>query len=424
MDDREKRIVEIVDGLADDILDFTCRLVAEPSTLENEVSALEVMEDELRKLDFEPLRVYVDPVALSEHPGYCPVPWSYDGRFNVVATREPIESGDSMGRSAIFNGHLDVVSPEPLELWSRDPFDPVVEDGWLYGRGGGDMKAGVAAMTYAAHAVEKAGFGLCAPLTLQGVIEEECGGNGALACLEAGYDADAVLIPEPFGPTIMTGQLGVLWFKFRIVGVPRHVLEATAGVNAIEKCIPIITALRGLEAEMNGETHPAYEGMPHPINLNVGIFSGGDWPSTVPAAAEVHCRLSFYPDASYEDTCARIVGCIDAAVAADDWLTRNPPAVEFYGCRSEGHVSNLDHPAFHALADCHRAMTGSEPETLNSTATTDTRWFENYGKAWSTCYGPVAEGFHAADERVLISSVLDTARVYALFLARWCGLTE
>ena len=104
------------------------------------------------------------------------------------------------GRSALFNGHLDVVSPEPRDLWDSDPFTPTLRDGWLYGRGAGDMKSGVAAMTYALHAVERAGFGLRAPVTLEAVIEEECCGNGALACLAAGYDAEAVLIPEPFGP--------------------------------------------------------------------------------------------------------------------------------------------------------------------------------------------------------------------------------
>jgi len=72
----------------------------------------------------------------------------------VAARREPSAEG---GRSVIFNGHLDVVSPEPVKLWDRDPYDPVERDGWLYGRGAGDMKSGVAAMTYAVHA-EGAGY--------------------------------------------------------------------------------------------------------------------------------------------------------------------------------------------------------------------------------------------------------------------------
>jgi acetylornithine deacetylase len=417
----EKQIIDGIDHFADDILDFTCRLVAEPSTLEKEASVLEVMEAELNKLSFDPARIFIDPVKLSQHPGFAPVPWSYEGRYNVVARRAASAEG---GQSVIFNGHLDVVSPEPVSLWDGDPFDPVERDGWLYGRGAGDMKSGVAAMTYAVHAVEKTGFGFKAPVTIEAVIEEECGGNGALACVAAGHDAEAVLIPEPFGLAILTAQLGVLWFKVSLTGIPRHVHEAQAGVNAIEKCIPLITALRELETEMNHEVHPIYEDIQHPINLNIGIIKGGDWPSTVPAAAEFHCRLSFFPGITYDQTRRRVIDTIARATRQDPWLAENPPEVEFYGFRSEGHVEDRNQPAFNTLNDCHREMFGQDAEDLISTATTDVRAYHHYASAQATCYGPVAENIHAANERVKIESVIHTAKVYALFLARWCDLVE
>ena len=421
MNNIEKQIVDSIDHLADDILDFTSRLVVEPSILGNEASVLEVMEAELKKLSFDPTRILIDPAELSQHPGFAPVPWSYEGRYNVAARREPSAEG---GRSVIFNGHLDVVSPEPVKLWDRDPYDPVERDGWLYGRGAGDMKSGVAAMTYAVHAVEKAGFGFKAPVTIEAVIEEECGGNGALACVAAGHDAEAVLIPEPMGLAILTAQLGVLWFKVSLTGVPRHVHEAQAGVNAIEKCIPLIAALRELEAEMNLEVHPIYEGIQHPINLNIGVIKGGDWPSTVPAEAEFHCRLSFFPGATYDQTRQRILDTITRATRQDPWLAENQPQVEFYGFRSEGHVEERNQPAFNTLNDCHREMFGRDAEDTISTATTDVRAYHHYASAQATCYGPQAENIHAANERVKIESVIHTAKVYALFLARWCGLVE
>lgn len=421
MNNKEKQIVDCIDFLADDIIDFACRLVAEPSTLENEASVLRVMEAELTRLSFNPVRVPVDPVKLSRHPGFAPVPWSYEGRYNVIAQKEPAADG---GDSLIFNGHLDVVSPEPLGLWHTDPFEPVMRDGWLYGRGAGDMKSGVAAMTYAVHAVEKAGFGLRAPVTIEAVIEEECSGNGALACVDAGYEADAVLIPEPMGLAMLTAQLGVLWFKVSLTGVPRHVHEAQAGVNAIEKCIPLIAALRNLEAEMNQDVHPRYKDIGHPINLNIGIIKGGDWPSTVPAAAEFHSRLSFFPGVTYDQIRQRIIDTVDRASLQDPWLVENQPQVEFYGFRSEGHVEERSRPAFNALNDCHRDIFGRDAEDRISTATTDVRAYHHFTRAQATCYGPVAENIHAANERVKITSVIDTARIYALFLARWCGLAE
>ena len=329
------------------------------------------------------------------------------------------------GRSALFNGHLDVVSPEPKELWDSDPFDPRVRDGWLYGRGGGDMKGGVAAMTYAAHAVAKAGFALQAPVTLEAVIEEECCGNGALACLAAGHDAEAVLIPEPFGPTLYTAQLGVLWFKVALYGASSHVQETAAGTNAIEKSYPLIAALRRLEEELNAEERPAaYRDVPHPINLNIGSFRGGDWPSTVPAAAEFHGRLSFFPGTSYAAIRRRIEQAVAAAAGEDPWLARHPPQVGFYGFRSEGHIVERTQPVLATLNGCHRALTGADAKSYVSTCTTDLRAFHFFGRAKGTCYGPVAENIHGANERVEIGSILQVARSYALFLARWCRLSD
>ncbi len=369
-----------------------------------------------------PVRVPIDPEKLAAHPGFAPVPWSYEGRYNLVAKRPADAPG---GRSALFNGHLDVVSPEPLELWDSDPFVPFTRDGWLYGRGAGDMKAGVAAMTYALHAVERAGFGLRAPVTLEAVIEEECCGNGALACLEAGYDAEAVLIPEPFGPTLYIAQVGVLWFKVSLRGVPTHVQEATAGTNAIEKVWPLIAVLRRLETAMNAEDRPEpWRGIEHPLNLNIGIIRGGDWPSTVPATAEFHARLSFFPGTPYSEVCRRIEGAISEAAKQDPWLAENPPRVEFYAFRSEGHTVDRENPVPATLNACHRDLTGRDAESYVSTCTTDLRAFHFFGRGEGTCYGPVAENIHAANERVDIASIHQVARTYALFLARWCGLAE
>jgi acetylornithine deacetylase len=328
MEESERKLVSVVESLAPEIVDFTKRMVARPSTLGQEAPVLEVVENELSLLGLDPFRVEISRQDLADHPGFAPVPWDYEGRYNLIATR-PADAGG--GKSTLFNGHLDVVSPEPLNRWKRDPFDPIEEDGWLYGRGAGDMKAGVAAMIYALHAVNKAGMGLRAPVTIEAVIEEECSGNGALACRNAGIDAEAVLIPEPFGPTILTSQVGVAWFKVSLSGVPVHVLETQSGVNAIEKCYPLFLALRRLEEELNRTAHPAFIGLKHPVNLNIGVIQGGDWPSTVPAAAEFCCRIGFFPGVSFENIRRQVTECIERAAAEDEWLALNPPKIDFYG---------------------------------------------------------------------------------------------
>lgn len=422
MNPQEKKIIDTVDRLRDSIVDFAMRLVVEPSTLGNEAGVVAVMADELRRLGFATALIALKNDALTTHPGFAPVPWALEDRNNIVGSLSP---GGTGGHSALFNGHLDVVNVGNADSWTHDPFAPVVIDNWLYGRGAGDMKSGVAAMTYAAHAIQLAGFSLCAPLIVEAVIEEECSGNGAVACLAAGYDAEAVLIPEPFGPTILTDQVGVLWFKVGLCGRPAHVLQAPSGINAIEKCFPLIRALRQLETQLNATGVPdAYADIEHPINLNIGIVKGGDWPSTVPAEAEFHARLSFFPGTRFTEICRRIEDTIRQAAANDDWLGLNPPSVAFYGFRSEGHSVARDLPAFTVLDDCHRALTGKAAASYVSKCTTDLRAFHWFGSGQSTCYGPVAENIHGTDERVNIDSILHVARAYALFLARWCRLAE
>ncbi len=420
LDRREKQIIEAVDGFSDEIVDFTCRLVSQSSTLGNEAGAMAVFRDRVRDLGFLPVDVPMDPPHLASHPGFAPVPWPFAEKVNVVAVCPACGQG---GRSLLLNGHLDVVSPEPLDFWDSDPFSPKIVDGWLHGRGAGDMKSGVAAMVYAIYAIEQAGFGLAAPVTLEAVVEEECSGNGALACLAAGYDADAVLIPEPFGPTVLTDQVGVLWFKVIVRGSPRHVLEAQAGTNAIEKSHHIMAALRRLEAELNREAVPeAYRNMAHPLNLNIGIIKGGDWPSTVVALAEFHCRMSYFPGTGYDAICRRIRQTIAQAAKEDDWLAENLPEVAFYGFRSEGHSIKRSLPAIELLSGCHRALSGQPAASYISTCTTDLRAFHFFGRGQATCFGPVAEHIHGANERVDIQSVMHVARTYALFAARWCGI--
>ena len=68
---------------------------------------------------------------------------------------------------------------------------------WLYGRGIADMKAGIAANIYAVDALKRLGYRPAATVYQQSVVEEECTGNGALAALLRGYNADAAIIPKP-----------------------------------------------------------------------------------------------------------------------------------------------------------------------------------------------------------------------------------
>ena len=128
LNNKETHILETVDKLDEEMVDFTCRLVAEPSLVGHEMTVLTVMEDQLEHLGFSAERIPMDQDSLSEHPGFASVPWDAENRYNLVAVEKPAGSG---GRSALFNGHLDVVSPEPTGFWEQNPFHPEIRYSFL-----------------------------------------------------------------------------------------------------------------------------------------------------------------------------------------------------------------------------------------------------------------------------------------------------
>ena len=300
-DPDDASILSAVAAERDAIVELLADLVEAPTLLGDEELGQVVMERGLREAGLEPEDVPMDAEALRAHPACAPFSWDVAGKRNVVA-----RWGGGDGRSLLLNGHIDVVSPEPVRFWRTSPFRATVEDDWMYGRGAGDMKAGLAAMVGAVRGLRWLGLAPAGPVTLQSVVEEECGGNGALACLLAGHTADAAVVVEPFGAAITTSQVGVVWFDVRVAGVPAHAADAAAGNNAIEAMVPVIRALRALEAELNEVRPPPYDAYPHPINLNVGVIHGGDWPSTVAGECRARFRLALYPGESVEGLRERI----------------------------------------------------------------------------------------------------------------------
>jgi acetylornithine deacetylase len=117
------------------------------------------------------------------------------------------------------------------------------------------------------------------------------------------HRGDGCLIPEPYNDGVVVAQVGVLWCRVNVRGSAGHVSGARRSVNAIEKTYVLIQAMRALEERLNSRRHAAFADNPWPINFNVGIIRGGDWPSTVPAAARVRAvsqAVSFTPSLRYD----------------------------------------------------------------------------------------------------------------------------
>ena len=311
-------------------------------------------------------------------------------------------------------------------MWARPPFEPHIDGGWLYGRGGADMKAGLCANVFALDALRRLGVQPAGPVHIQSVTEEECTGNGALSALVRGYRADAALIPEPEENMLVRANVGVIWFQIHVKGRPFHVREAGQGANAIEAAYHLSGALKELETAWNQRRSefPYFDSLDHPININVGKIVGGDWASSVPAWCTLDVRAAIYPGVDPKDAAGEIENCIMKRSANDPFLADHPPHIEYNGFFARGYVLEEGSDAEAALARGHVLSFGTKLESFVTPGYLDGRVFVLYDDCPCLVYGPLSRNIHAFDECVNLESVQQITGTIALFIADWCGLEK
>ncbi len=419
--DLEQRICDAVSANLSRQVGFIKELVRHPSVRGQEHTAQDFLFREMKQRGLAMDRWQISVDDIRSHPGYSPVAVDYDNAINVVGTHHPREEA---GRSLILNGHVDVVPVGPLDMWQAPPFEPHVDGDWLYGRGSGDMKAGLAANLFALDALRDLGLQPAATVYVQSVTEEECTGNGALSALVRGYRADAAIIPEPMDNSLVRTNVGVIWFRVHVKGRPVHVADASSGANAIDAAMYLINALKDFEATRNAKKKefPHFAELAKPINVNVGKIEGGDWASSVPAWCTFDVRTGLYPGEDAREGAREVEDFLRQASGQHSFLSNNPPEVEFNGFMAEGYELKEGSAAEETLARAHRSVFQQDLQAVTSLAYLDARVFMLYDDTPCLVYGPVSSGIHGFDERVSIASVEKITRTVALFIANWCGV--
>ncbi|MHA1632312.1 MAG: M20/M25/M40 family metallo-hydrolase, partial [Candidatus Freyarchaeota archaeon] len=180
----EKRVslIKKIEELREEIVELTKELVRFPTVNppgEKYEECARFIRDKLEKVGFDAKIIDVPTEKLPElapHGANLPRP-------NVLGTLRGTRGNPTLH----FNGHYDVVPPG--KGWTvTEPFQPVIKEGKLYGRGSADMKAGIAAAIMAAKAVVESGIQLKGNLTISVTPDEETGGQAGLGFLvKEGY---------------------------------------------------------------------------------------------------------------------------------------------------------------------------------------------------------------------------------------------
>lgn len=382
---------------------------------DDEVAIQGVLADHLRDADLEVDHWSIDvpeTLAAADAPGV-----EVD-RASAAGLVGRLPGGN--GPTLMFNAHVDVVPPGDVTAWSRDPFSGAVVDGALHGRGSCDMKAGLVAALWSMRALGSLGLSPPGDVVLACVAGEEDGGLGTFALLERGWTADACVIPEPTGLDIVPANAGALTFRLRVPGHATHASRRLDGVSAIEKFLPVLAALRVLEARRNAEVDPLVSVWELPYPLSIGTLSAGDWPSSVPDVLIAEGRVGVALDEPVATTRAALEAAVAEACATDPWLSDHPVTVEWWG----GQFASGRLPAGTGLVDrvsgAHTAVSGGPaPAVWGAPYGSDLRLLVGKGAIPTVQYGPGdAAHAHGPDEHVRIDEVETVAGVLGLLAHR------
>jgi len=439
---------EAVEANRESMVEFLSELIAAESLPGREGPAVAVARDRLEGLGLVVDAWEPDADRLRDHPAFFETTpyreYGYEGRENLAATVEGAGEDDgggsdgdgAGGRSLTLSGHLDVVRPDPVDDWTRDPWTATREGDRLYGRGAYDMKGGFAAIVAASEAIRAAGVDLAGDLTIQATIEEEAGGvGGVLSALERGYQPDAAIITEPSGvPNLGVASAGVQYFRVRVPGRAAHTAHKFLGVNAVVKATAIIEAMEELHRERNdriADYGPAVNQYPEAAgsttNLSLtDIRVPGSWTSTVPGEAVLEFRVGWPPGTDQDRAAVReeVEERIAAVAAADDWLAEHPPEVEWFGWSTEPHEVDFESDFFGLVSAETETVTGGSVGRRGGLGGNDERFYNRYYSIPCPSVGPRGGNGHAADEYVEVDSLVETARILALTAVEWCGVAD
>jgi acetylornithine deacetylase len=422
--DRE-RILAAVDTAFDAQVSFLSDLVRCVSLRGQEAEVQALVEAALLDRGYDVERQSIDPALIGRHPAFSPAAISYENSWNVIGTQNP---AIAPGRSLILNAHVDIVPAGDPKRWQYPPFEPKRDCEWLYGRGSGDMKAGLSAAIFALDAIRAAGLELTAPVQIHSVVEEEITGNGAAMALASGKVADAVLIPEPTDEKLVRANSGVIKFAITINGTPAHPREISGGVSALDAAVRLIGHLHHLESRWNDErtTKPFFDDVDNPAALTIGTINGGEWIASVPSCCRFEGRIGFYPGDDPRERVKEFEAFVAAMAAEDPLVKRCPePIIEWVGVVHAGYTLAPGSEAEAVLSEAHATVNAPGVSPLQAyvmAAYLDAAVYSVHAGIPSLVYGPIAENIHAINERVSLPSLRRVTKATALFAASWCGV--
>jgi succinyl-diaminopimelate desuccinylase len=316
----------------------------------------------------------------------------------------------------VFLGHTDVVPSGPVEAWSSPPFEPVVREGKLYGRGAADMKSGVAAMVVALEAFVHANPQHAGTIALLLTSDEEGASIDGVRRVadefrRRGQRIDACVVGEPsskqqLGDLVRIGRRGSLTGRLAVRGVQGHVAYPEKANNPIHAFAPALAALATERWDDGNEAFP-------PTSFQVSnIDSGTGADNVIPGELRAVFNFRFGTASTAASLRERTEAILrrhgieldEGASRLDWWLSGEPFATP---------AGPLRRAALAAI----REQCGIDPELSTGGGTSDGRFIAPLG-AEVVELGVCNASIHKLDEHVLLDELERLPALYAVIIER------
>jgi acetylornithine deacetylase len=396
----------------DTTVDFLKDLIRIPSTRGNEGPAAHLAHERILPYVDESCLVEIDDSIIDDPDYDFPLPnFTYQDTPQV----EAVIRGEGTGKNIVFNAHLDVVPPSEGQV---DAYNPIEENGKLYGRGAIDDKGGIATLFAVAMMLKENGIKPKGDIIFHFVVEEENGGNGTLSMVRRGVEADAAVVLEPSDLAIFPSVRGAVWFELAVFGRATHSGNIAGRISAVDKAYQAIEILRKYHDRLleGSRGLPLFDQYPDPMPLTIGQINGGNWPSSVPSQTVLKGLIGFLPNKNRHEVQAELRQALQ--IEGDEWLRENFE-ISFNLLNNDGNMLPVDHPLVTTLRDA--ALKNNLPGKIDAMVAACDAWqYANTLNIPTVVFGPGSLALcHAADEHILIDDMMKAASVLADFIVAY-----
>ncbi|QCI15786.1 succinyl-diaminopimelate desuccinylase [Buchnera aphidicola] len=251
------------------------------------------------------------------------------------------------GETLTFLGHTDVVSPGKKEDWNTNPFDPIIKDGYLFGRGASDMKGALAAMVVATERFINKFPNHKGRLSFLITSDEESNAlHGTIKVVEylisKNDKIDYCIVGEPsstsvVGDVVKNGRRGSITANLIIHGIQGHIAYPDLADNPIHKGLPIILEILSIKLD-NGNIFFS------PSSINVANIHAGDGTSNIiPGTLFVQFNIRFSTEISEKEIKSKIIKILDAKNInySIEWIFSGKPFLTKKGLLIETIVESI-----------------------------------------------------------------------------------